>query len=248
MDSRQRFSATVDHYDANRPDYPAALLAALLADLPEDPCVMDVGAGTGILSRQIAAEGIPVLAVEPNEDMRRVCLRKAMFAGLPLSVVEGEGADLPVPDGVADLILAAQAWHWFANAAALAEWRRVLKPGGLAAAVWNFRLTGDGGLMDAYDALLRAFSSEYGVVTKGERALAWLEAQQLPKARRQTFEHAQEHDLDGLLGRALSSSYVVHGVADMLGFTACLEALFAEHQQGGVVRFAYRTELLTWGR
>lgn len=253
LDSRDRFSATVAHYDAHRPDYPEALLARLCRDLDDEALLIDVGAGTGILSRQLAARGHAVLAVEPNAAMRAACLQAAMRGGHALSVVEGEATDLPVPDGVAALVLAAQAFHWFASEETFTEWARVLAPGGHGAAVWNFRLTGPDagahrGLMDGYDALLAEFSTEYGVVTKGERALAWLEAHAPPGMARETFPHTQEHDLDGLLGRALSSSYVQHGVADLDGLERGLEALFAAHEVGGRVTFPYRTELALWPR
>lgn len=253
LDSRDRFSATVAHYDDHRPDYPEALLDRLCAGLDDEALIIDVGAGTGILSRQLAARGHAVLAVEPNAAMRAECLRRAITGGHALSVVEGEATDLPVPDGVADLVVAAQAFHWFASEQTFAEWARVLKPGGQAAATWNFRLTGpEAGphqaLMDGYDALLAEFSTEYGVVTQGERALSWLESHAPPGMTRETFAHAQEHDLQGLLGRALSSSYVQHGVADLDGLRRGLEALFAAHEAGGRVRFPYRTELARWPR
>jgi ubiquinone/menaquinone biosynthesis C-methylase UbiE len=94
--------------------------------------VVDVGAGTGKLTRLLGASGARVVAVEPIPEMR------ALIDGAD-EVLEGTAEDLPLADGVADVITVAQALHWFDLDRALPELHRVLKPGGALVLFWNMR-------------------------------------------------------------------------------------------------------------
>ncbi len=95
--------------------------------------VVDVGAGTGKLSRQLAALGIDVVAVEPDEDMRAVFARV-----LPeIELLAGSAEELPLADSSVDVATAAQAFHWFDLPRALPELHRVIRPGGGVAVIWN---------------------------------------------------------------------------------------------------------------
>ncbi len=122
-------------YERSRPSYPLAALAALADALPLQAgrTVVDLGAGTGKFTRLLALTGAEVLAVEPVREMRET------LAGLLPGVAVGAGTAeaTGLPDGCADAVVAAQSWHWFAEAEALAEVRRLLRPGGALALVWN---------------------------------------------------------------------------------------------------------------
>lgn len=131
------FDAAVDAYERTRPDYPDEVLAALeeVLDLRPGRVVVDVGAGTGKLTRRLVETGARVVAVEPVDGMR-TRLREV----LPdLDIRAGVAEALPLEPAEADTIVAAQAFHWFDGEAALAEWHRVLRPGGRAGLVWNVR-------------------------------------------------------------------------------------------------------------
>ncbi|NUP45162.1 MAG: class I SAM-dependent methyltransferase [Streptomyces sp.] len=122
-------------YERSRPSYPLAALAALADALPLEAgrTVVDLGAGTGKFTRLLALTGAEVLAVEPVREMRET------LAGLlpGVSVTAGTAEATGLPDGCADAVVAAQSWHWFDERAALAEVRRLLRPGGALALVWN---------------------------------------------------------------------------------------------------------------
>lgn len=199
-----------------------------------------MGCGTGISTRLLAERGYDVIGVDPNEDM----LQQARREG-GARYICGEAAATGLADASVELVAAAQAYHWFDVPASLLEFRRILRPGGRCVAFWNLR--GDGPFMDAYDALLRVHASEYGVLLKPRETLAALKARpEVGDVREAEFAHAQRLDRDGLFGRAYSSSYVVHGVADKHGFDAALRELFDSHAVGGEIEFPYRCTAMLW--
>jgi SAM-dependent methyltransferase len=237
IDPRDRFSAAADLYHRYRPSYPEALLAWIEQTVGLRPRgrVADVGCGTGISTRLMAARGFDVIGVDPNEPM----LAHARSEGAA-RYAQGTATETGLPDGSVDLVTVAQAFHWFDVPAALAEFRRILTPPGWCAAFWNLRKPSP--FMDDYDRLLRAQSSEYEVLLKPETTLqAILRAEAVLEARQAEFPNRQLLDRDGLFGRAYSSSYVIHGVADPAAFDRSLGEVFDRHQSGGNVEFLYRT-------
>jgi SAM-dependent methyltransferase len=130
---RLSFGAAADLYDSARPSYPPDAARWMLG---EAPCrVADIGAGTGIFTRVLAELGHDVLAVEPDERMRRRLLER----NPGIVAVAGSAESLPLPDASLDAVTAAQAHHWFANDGAHEEIARVLRPGGVFARIGNRR-------------------------------------------------------------------------------------------------------------
>jgi len=131
-----RFSDRAADYVRYRPDYPAAAIDRMLAGLRTPPEIVaaDVGAGTGISARRLAERGARVWAVEPNAEMR------AAAAPHPLVTWHDGTAEATGLDRASvDLVLCAQAFHWFRPPEAVAEFARILRPGGRLAIVWNRR-------------------------------------------------------------------------------------------------------------
>ena len=127
------FGTVADVYERARPGYPDDAVQWLAGDRSCD--VVDVGAGTGKLTRSLVAQGHRVTAVEPSAEMLAQ-LRAAVPGAIPL---EGTGEAIPLPDASADVVTAAQAFHWFDKPVALREIARVLRPRGRIALVWNAR-------------------------------------------------------------------------------------------------------------
>lgn len=130
------FDRQAASYAAVRPHYPAAAVQ-VLADqgLAAGATVVDLGAGTGIFSRQLIDAGYTVLPIEPVAGMR------AQFRlDTPgVEPIDATAEHVPVEDGSVDAVVAAQAFHWFDPQPALAEAARVLRPGGVLLLVWNAR-------------------------------------------------------------------------------------------------------------
>jgi SAM-dependent methyltransferase len=140
--SRARsFDAWAGDYDRFRPGYPDALFDTIASQvtLPRIPHVVDLGAGTGRASLAMAGLGWRVTAVEPGKAMLDVLRGRAANDGLLISTVQAAAEETGLDAASADLVTAAQAFHWFDQPRALAEMARILKPGGGLALFWNVR-------------------------------------------------------------------------------------------------------------
>ena len=145
---RLSFGRVADAYEANRPVY-AETAVDWLFERPPMRDVVDVGAGTGKLTRQLVARGASVIAVEPDPDMRAVFARV-----LPqVEISDGRGESIPLEDGAVDVVTVGQAFHWFDRDEALPEMRRVTRPGGGFAFLWN-QWTATDPILSQFDLLL----------------------------------------------------------------------------------------------
>ena len=128
---RRSFGAVAGEYDRLRPSPSPEALDWLLPPGASD--ALEIGAGTGILTRLLAKRLEHVTAVEPDERMRAV-----LSASAPgVDVRAGQAEKLPAQDASSDVVIAASAWHWVDEARAIPEVARVLRPGGRLALVWN---------------------------------------------------------------------------------------------------------------
>ncbi len=127
------FGAAAHIYERGRPPYPPEAVDWLLP--PGTPRVVDLGAGTGKLTRELVARRLPVTAVDPSEGMLAELRR--VLPGVPAHL--GSAERIPLPDDTADAVLVAQAWHWTDPERAVPEIARVLSPGGRLGLLWNLR-------------------------------------------------------------------------------------------------------------
>jgi SAM-dependent methyltransferase len=127
------FGAAAAVYERGRPPYPPEAVDWLLGGAGRR--VLDLGAGTGKLTRQLLARGLDVTAVEPSGGMREQLA--AVVPGAP--ALAGTAESIPLPDESMDAVVVAQAWHWVDTRRAVPEVARVLAPGGVLGLVWNLR-------------------------------------------------------------------------------------------------------------
>jgi ubiquinone/menaquinone biosynthesis C-methylase UbiE len=123
-----QFADVAEAYERGRPEYPPAVVGAIAAELriPAGAPVLDLAAGTGKLTRALLGMGLDVVAVEPQEALRAVLASRVGDE----RVRDGVAEAIPLPDGSVVAVTVADGFHWFDRAAALAEIRRVLRPGG----------------------------------------------------------------------------------------------------------------------
>lgn len=137
VSAREGFQSGAATYERGRPDYPAEVETWLRDTLGLGPGkrVLDLGAGTGKFTKHLLATDAEVVAVEPVVAMRERLT--AAFSGV--RALPGQAEAIPLDDAAVDAVVCAQAFHWFATPAALAEIVRVLRPGGHLGLIWNVR-------------------------------------------------------------------------------------------------------------
>jgi ubiquinone/menaquinone biosynthesis C-methylase UbiE len=246
LHSTARFSDRVDDYVRYRPDYPAALIEWLQREQGVDAGwrVADVGAGTGISSKMFLDAGYRVTAVEPNAPMRAAAERW-LQAYENFDAIDGRADATGLPDASVDLVIVAQAFHWFDEETTRREFARILRPRGLAAIWWNSRRLTGTPFLEGYEALLQKFSTDYASVaeryTDDARMRAWFGAGFRGSA---SFEHAQRLDFEALRGRLMSSSYAPQaGHPQHEPMRRALRKLFDNCAEHGTVSFDYDTRI-----
>jgi SAM-dependent methyltransferase len=246
-DNTQRFSNRVKDYVRYRPGYPAAIITYLQQEhhLTPGSLVADIGAGTGISAKLFLDAGYKVIAVEPNKEMHDAAVA-LLKDSIDFSTTGGTAEATELDDHSVDAIVAGQAFHWFDREQAKAEFARVLKNKGLVVLIWNERLT-QPGFEQEYEALIHRHARDYTAVDHRHIDTPDIEAFFHPhKMQLQTFGNEQVFDLEGLLGRLSSSSYMPAQADD--GYTAMrsdLEQLFEKYQQNGFVTIHYTTKVYT---
>lgn len=240
----ERFSGLAEVYAKSRPSYPVDAIAFILerCRLNAEGTLVDIGSGTGISSRLIAAQGPTVIGIEPNDDMRTQAESESLEIE-NLSYLKGTAEDTTLVDNVADAVLCAQAFHWFNAEAALNEFSRILKPGGWAVLMWNERDESDA-FTKRYGDLLRELPETESVeVPRGRAGQALLDSQLFHGQELRHYGNKQVVDRDGLIGRAFSASYAPKDKPGAEQFTEKLKQLFAEFKENGVVSLIYKTSV-----
>lgn len=242
-----RFTGLADIYARYRPSYAVEVIDYLMEILGLDATTLlvDIGSGTGISSRLFADRGVPVLGIEPNEEMRIQAEQHPTERGRSPEFRHGKAEATGLADKCATAILSAQAFHWFDAPTALVEFHRILKPGGRVALMWNERDPRDP-FTAAYGALIRTLPDAAAFELPRYRAnQALLDSSHFEDARVATFTNQQFLDAEGLVGRAFSVSYAPREPAEIAAFQAELHRLFSRFQNQGTVCLHYVTTVTT---
>jgi SAM-dependent methyltransferase len=225
------FARVADAYEQARPGYPADAVLWLAGETPCD--VVDLGAGTGKLTRTLAALGHHVVAVEPLGEM----LDRLRAAVPGATAVAGSAESMPLPDGAADVVACAQAFHWFDHEPALAEIARVLRPGGRIALVWNVRDERVPWVSELSDAMVGRTGVDRGAAAPIEQSGLY------GPVEHATFEHTQTVDREALRSLVLSRSYcAVLAEEERAPILGRVDRLFDEHARDGLLTLPYVVE------
>jgi ubiquinone/menaquinone biosynthesis C-methylase UbiE len=231
------FDSVAELYERTRPSYPSDAVAWLVETLRLDgrSVVLDLGAGTGKLSRELVPFVGRVIAVEPGPAMLGQ-LERAVPEAEP---VLGAAEAIPLPDGAVDAVTCGQSFHWFRPDEALPEIRRVLRRGGGLGLIWNLR-DYDDDVQREVTALLDPFvPPKRPPVTKSVERLVERSVGEVARAR---FPFVQELDADALVDRIASISFVASASEGQRRELAeGLRGLAVS--RGGRVEFRYTTEV-----
>jgi len=245
-DAKQRFSTKVADYVRYRPSYPASVINLLRAEggLRPEHVVVDVGSGTGVLSKLFLENGNRVIGVEPNDEMRHAG-DELLSSFKSFSSVNGSAEATTLPDASADFITVAQAFHWFEPIATRGEFLRVLRPEGFVVIVWNDRQLDTTPFLRDYESMLHRFGTDYAKVNESYPRRSQIQEFFAPNAfAHETFPNFQKFDLDGVRGRLRSSSYVPGAQNPAFApMMTELERIFNAHQQNGEVSMDYTTHV-----
>lgn len=247
MQPTTRFADRAADYAAARPSYPDAAIDAILDGLarscdvsPSQLVIADVGAGTGISSRLLAARGVRVIAVEPNDAMRQAGEAEA---NPRVEWRKGTAESTGLKDNSVHAVVCAQAFHWFRPDESLREFARILAPRGRVALMWNNRDERDSFTLAYAEAINRAATAG-GYVEPEMRVAQPLEESRLFR-RYRLVETAYEQRLSEplLIKRALSASYVPKFGPAHERLLADLHAIFERFAQAGAVTLKYVTSV-----
>lgn len=228
-----------DTYAQVRPSYHPELVTRFVGSFGRGT-VIDLGAGTGIFTRQLVAAGITPVAIEPVAEMRAT-----LTAETPgVATVDGTAEATGLDDHSVDTIAVAQAFHWFDHPEALSEIRRVLRPGGHLACVWNVR---DESIdwVRAYTDIVDRFARD----TPRHRTMLWHRAIDADPVFHLVDDWAinnpKRADPDSVVARALSISFIA--ALDAGTQRSVLTEIRALTQPlGPTFDFPYRSELQVW--
>ena len=189
------FGAVAQAYDRGRPSYPADAVAWLLDG--DAKIVLELGAGTGKLTRQMVDQGHAVFATEKDPAMLEVLKQRVPEVSAKVAGAE----EIPANDRSVDVVIAAQAFHWFDHDVAIPEMARVLKPGGHVALVWNF--------FDKRIPWVRKLLEVMGerMHTSGSQEIL-AESELFGEVESETFAFWQDVDRDTLVDIVASRSYI----------------------------------------
>lgn len=238
-DPTGRFSERATAYARFRPDYPAAAIDTILAGFVTSPVIADLGAGTGISARQLAERGALVYAVEPNDEMR-----SRIDPHPRIERVAAAAESLPFEDGRIDLVTAFQAFHWFDPERALPEARRVLRPGGRIALVWNERDDERDAFTARWRERVRRACADHPAESRMDHSGPLYACGLFENVRRLSFPHEQPLDWEGVIGRLASTSYIPASGPAWEELIGGMRALYDEFRdERGIVRLQYETRV-----
>lgn len=244
-DAKQRFSDRVENYFKYRPGYPEELIPLLQreAGLQPEQVVADIGSGTGFSAKLFLDNGNVVYGVEPNEPMRKAA--EGFLREYPaFRSLHGSSEATGLPDKSVDVIVCAQAFHWFDKEATKREFSRIAKPEAQLILIWNDRKPNDP-FQEGYSQIIDQFSIDYQQVTHRNITDEQIATFYAPgKFRKFVLHYEQQFDLQGLIGRVVSSSYMPN--EQHPNYPQLLDALadiYHAFNKNGLITFAYETRV-----
>lgn len=244
-DSTERFSNRVENYVKYRPGYPPEVLQLFRDEmnLQSTSMIADIGSGTGISAKVFLENGCEVFGIEPNEAMREAS--KVFLQTFPkFYPINGTAENTTLDNEQVDIIIAAQAFHWFDKAKTRNEFRRILRENGFIALIWNERQLDSNEFLRGMERLLIEFGKDYNQIRHDNISEEMIADFFQTTFQKRSFQNVQTLDFDGFRGRILSSSYMP--TEEDLRFGEMekeLSRLFTHFQKNDTIDILYDTNI-----
>jgi SAM-dependent methyltransferase len=187
--------------------------------------------------------GNRVIGIEPNEAMRAAA-KEILGEFVNFNVVDGTSENTTLKDNSVDLIVAAQAFHWFDAERTGTEFKRILEPDGHIVLIWNERQLDTTPFLVGYEQLLLKYATDYTKVRHENVDALKLDEFFQTDYGSAVFENVRVHDFEGIKGRMFSASYMPSETdAVAVQLTDELRELFAKHSENGKIEIIYDTRV-----
>ena len=234
--NEQNFSGKSGVYSKSRPDYPQKLIEFLFDNfIKENSVIADIGAGTGIFTKQLSEFNNKIYAIEPNDDMFS-SLKENFENSENVESLKGAAEALPLPDKSVDFICAAQSFHWFDKEKFKAESGRILKENGFIILIWNVR-DEETNLVKEIDLINRKYCKNYkgfssGLKIEKESFSDFFSGEFISKS----FRNDIPFTLENFIKRNLSSSFSpTESDENYSPFIEEIENLARRYEENGIV-------------
>jgi SAM-dependent methyltransferase len=246
------FEHCVDDYVRHRPGFPTALLDYLVGVCPPGSCPLaaDIGAGTGLFSRELLERGYRIVAVEPDIAMLARMLPAADGFTDRVHLLQAAAENTALADSCVGLVTCAQAFHWFNPPAALGEFGRILMTGGMLALIWNNRDRTASDFVAGFNGLVQKYNPDYDPAYRQRDWPVMVDRSDLfGPVQYCCFVWTWQRSTEQMVGFARSISYIRNVIphTEMPRFEAELRRLCEEHSADGVCDVPMRTECW-WAR
>jgi SAM-dependent methyltransferase len=224
-DRSRSFGSIAADYDRARPEPPGQAVDWLLP--PQARTVVDLGAGTGLLSRVLAGKVPRVIAVEPDPRMRAVLTARSPG----VEVLDGTGEAIPLPEASVDAVLVSSAWHWMDPDLAIPEVARVLRDGGRSGVLWSHRDHQAGWLRDLGRERVDTNTDPAGIARPGRHEVTLPDGGLFGPAEVRVFEYTLTTTIDGFVDWHATYSHLITAdpgqrAAELARLRAALAGLF----------------------
>lgn len=242
MDNKEKFTGRAEAYENARPGYASALIDNLTGRISKSAVIADIGSGTGKLAAAFLKRGYKVFCVEPNADMRNMAKKMlAQYSGF--TPINGTDVNSALSSNSVDLVTVAQAFHWFDADGFKRECKRILKPGGLTAIIYNHRAEDsrvtveNAEIFKKYCPDFKGFSNKLNADARTK--IAYLFDGEYETL---TFNNDLVYNKETFINRALSASYSLTENDIMYSeYLSKLEALFEKYSKDNTLTVQNRT-------